>query len=112
ADLHAVVVDALPQFEVQPTDETRDHIDEAARAGLDLKHCPPFREDCALRIGIVGDADYVVTFVVEDVGDRLLLRGGWMSTDGKNKRHVAGELTDKDPTGKKLRALVRRIVTG
>jgi hypothetical protein len=113
ADLRAAVA-GVPDVRVQDAEETQAHITEAGESGLDLVHCPPSREDCALRVGVLADVDYVVTFVVEEAGDRLLLRGGWVSTDGKERRHIAGELyaKDKDPLGQKLRALVTRVVTG
>ncbi len=113
ADLRAAVA-AQPGLVVQPADETQAHIQEAGQNGLDLVHCPPSREDCALRVGVLADVDYVVTFAVEEVGDRLLLRGGWLATDGTEKRFVAGELyaKDKDPMELRLRALVASVVTG
>jgi hypothetical protein len=98
---------------VQSAEVTHAHFTEATASGLDLSRCPPTRDDCALQIGVLADVDFVVTFVVEDVGERMLLRGGWLAVDGKEARHIAGELVlPQNDGGRSVKALVARLVTG
>ncbi|HEY4222421.1 MAG TPA: hypothetical protein VGO62_13795 [Myxococcota bacterium] len=107
---------ALTQLDgvlLQPADETQAHITEAGENGLDLTHCPQTRDDCALQIAVLADVDYVVTFAVEEAGDGMLLRGGFLAVDGSAKRHIAGELTSPQvDNGVSLRAFVTRLVKG
>jgi hypothetical protein len=111
-DLRASV-GALDGIQVETAAETQAHIQEAADNGLDLTTCPASRDDCALRVGVLADVDSVVTFAVEEAGDRLVLRGSYLSVDGTKKRRIAGELiAPQRDNGVSLKSFVARLVTG
>jgi hypothetical protein len=111
-DLRAAV-GALDGIQVQAATETQAHIQEAADNGLDLTTCPASRDDCALRVGLLADVDSVVTFAVEEAGDRLVLRGSFLAVDGSKKRRIAGELiAPQRDNGVSLKSFVARLLTG
>jgi hypothetical protein len=96
--------------EVQPASETRGHIEEGARSGLD---CALTRDECAVRVGLIADVDVVVTAAVEVVAERTVLRAGWLDVHGKAPRRIAGALVlPAVDGGASLKNLVRLLVEG
>lgn len=74
---------------VQPGDETRAHIEEGARSGLD---CPLTLEDCAVRVGLIADVDVVIIASVELIEERTLLKAAWLDVQGQRPRRIVGAL--------------------
>lgn len=80
---------AAAGVEIQPSEETRAHIEEGVRSGLD---CRLTVDECAIRVGLIADVDVVITATIDVIEERSVLRAAWLPVRVRDPRRITAAM--------------------